>query len=201
MGFDKVEVSNAFTLDIRQGEDFSVIIRVDDNLLEHLEVVKQGSTLKIGLEPGRTYNIRRATMEAEVIMPKLTGLELSGATQTTISGFESTERLDVDVSGASQLRGDIEAGDARFDVSGASRVILSGSAGDLTIDASGASTANLADFTVGDADVQASGASTVTVDVSGRLDAEASGASSVFYLGNPTLGNIDTSGASSVKRK
>jgi hypothetical protein len=200
-GFDEVDVSNAFTVDIRQGDSFSVVIRVDDNLLKYLEVVKQGKTLKIGLEPGRTYNIRRATREADVTMPELNGLELSGATLGTISEFESTGRLDVDLSGASQLRGDIEAGDARFDISGASRVTLSGSAGDVTIDASGASTANLADFAVGDASVKASGASTVTVDAGGRLDAEASGASSVFYIGNPTLGNIDTSGASSVKRK
>jgi hypothetical protein len=200
-GFDKVDVSNAFKVDIRQGDSFRVVIRVDDNLLEYLDVAKRGSTLRIGLEPGRAYNIRRATMEADVTMPELTSLELSGATQATISGFESTERLDVDVSGASQLRGDIEAGDARFEVSGASQVTLSGSAGDVTINVSGASTANLADFSVGDASVEASGASKVTVNTSGRLDAEASGASSVFYLGNPTLGNIDTSGASSVERK
>ena len=46
--------------------------------------------------------------------------------------------------------------------------------------------------------VEASGASTAIVNVSGRLDAEASGASKVEYLGEPTLGNIDESGASRV---
>jgi hypothetical protein len=38
----------------------------------------------------------------------------------------------------------------------------------------------------------------VTVYVSGTLSASASGASSVKYLGDPTLGSIDISGASSV---
>ena len=200
-GFDKVDVSNAFKVDIRRGDMFDVVIRVDDNLLDYLDVAKRGKTLKIGLKPGRIYNIRKVTMEADVTMPELTGLELSGASHGTITGFESVKDLDVGLSGASMLRGDIEARDARFDVSGASQVTLSGSAGDVTIGVSGASTANLADFPVGDADIEASGASKVTVNPSGRLDAEASGASSVFYLGNPTLGNIDTSGASSVKRK
>jgi hypothetical protein len=200
-GFDKVEVSNAFEVDIRQGDTFDVVIRVDDNLLDYLDVAKRGKTLKIGLKPGRIYNIRKVTMEADVTMPELTGLALSGASHGTITGFESERDLEVHVSGASMLRGDIEAGDARLDVSGASQVTLSGSAEDVRIGASGASTANLADFPVGDAEVEASGASKVTVNPSGRLDAEASGASSVFYLGNPTLGNIDTSGASSVNRK
>ncbi len=51
---------------------------------------------------------------------------------------------------------------------------------------------------VQDAAVNASGASNVTVNLSGRLDADASGASNVFYLGQPTMGTIDTSGGSDV---
>lgn len=190
---DKVDVSHAFTVDISQGDTFSVVIRIDDNLVQYLEVVKRGSTLKIGLKPARRFSIRNATMQAKVIMPELTGLTLSGASHCTITGFESTKALDVDLSGASSLRGDIEAGDARFDVSGASHLTLSGSAQDLTIDASGASSVDLSGFPVNDANVEASGASNVTVN--------ASGASHVYYLGSPTLGKVDTSGASSINRK
>ena len=200
-GFDKVDVSQAFKVDISQGDTFSVVIRIDDNLVQYLQVVKQGNTLKIGLEPGRRYNIRNATMQAKVTMPKLTRLDLSGASHGTITGFKSTKALDVDLSGASFLRGDIEAGDARFDVSGASQVTLTGSAQDVTIDASGASIVELADFPVADASVEASSASSVTVNPSGKLDVDASGASHVYYLGSPTLGKVDTSGASSINRK
>ena len=200
-GFDKVDVSNAFTVEISQGDTFSVVVRVDDNIVEHLQVVKQGSTLKIGLKPGRSYTMLRATMQATVTMPELTGLDLSGASHVTITGFKSTKALDVDSSGASHLRGDIEAGNVSFDVSGASHVTLSGSAEDVAIDASGASHVDLAGFPVNDANVKASGASHVTVKPSGRLDVEASGASDVYYLGSPALGKVDTSGASSVERK
>jgi hypothetical protein len=198
-GFDKVDVGHAFEADISQGESFSVIVRIDDNLLDELVLEKRGSTLKIGIKPG--VLIRNATLEAEVTMPELVGLDLSGASHGTVTGFESTDYLDVDVSGASHLRGDIEAGDARFNASGASEVSLSGSGWDVTVDASGASTIDLSDFPVADARVDASGASKVTVDASGTLDAEASGASHVRYLGNPRLGRIDTSGASSVRPK
>jgi hypothetical protein len=199
-GFDELDVSNAFQVDVGQGDDYRVVVRVDDNLEQYLQVVKQGSTLRIGLEPGRAYNLATATLEAEVSMPELAGMTLSGASRVTVTGFESTRSLEVDLSGASRLRGDIDSGKARFQVSGASQVALSGSAEDVTIDASGASRVDLSDFAVGDADVEASGASTVTIDPSGTLDAVASGASHVYYLGNPTLGDVDTSGASSVER-
>jgi len=198
-GFDKVDVSQSFDVDISQGEAYSVVIRIDDNLLQHLQVVKQGGTLKIGLKPGQIYSIRNATMQAEVTMPELTGLDLSGASQATITGFESAKDLIVDLSGSSSLRGDIEAGDASFELSGSSDVTLAGSAQDVTIDASGSSDVDLTDFPVADADVNVSGSSEATVNPSGRLDVDASGASDVYYLGSPTMGRIDTSGSSTIK--
>ena len=121
-GFDKLDVSGSFNVDVMQGENFRVVVRVDDNLVEHLDIVKQGSTLKIGLKPNRIYNIRNATMEAEVTMPELVGLDLSGSSEANISGFESTKSLVVDLSGNSELFGDIQAGDARFNLSGNSSV-------------------------------------------------------------------------------
>ena len=88
-GFDKVEVSHTFNVDISQGKTFSVVVRIDDNLLQYLQVVKQGSTLKIGLKTARIS--RDSTLEAEVTMPELTGLDLSGASHANITGFKSTK--------------------------------------------------------------------------------------------------------------
>jgi hypothetical protein len=200
-GFDKVDISQSFNVEIKQGESFSVLIRVDDSLVEHLNVVKQGSTLRIGLDPNRSYTIRNATMEAEITMPELLDLDLSGNSDANVSGFESTKSLVVNLSGNSGLLGDIQVGDARFDVSGNSSVTVTGSAGGLSVDASGSSEVDLTDFPASDGTVNVSGASTVTVNLSGRLDADASGSSDVYYLGDPILGQIDTSGSSSIQPK
>ena len=200
-GFDKVDISESFSVEIAQGENLQVVVRVDDNLVEHLDVVKQGSTLKIGLDPNRSYTILNATMEAEVIMPDLVGLDLSGNSDANISGFESAKSLVVDLSGNSGLRGDIQAGDTSIDVSGNSSATLSGSAGDVSVSASGSSEVDLSDFPASNGTVDASGASTVTVNLSGRLDADASGSSDIYYLGDPEMGRIDTSGSSSIHPK
>jgi hypothetical protein len=198
-GFDEVEVSSAFGVEIQQGEAFSVVVRVDDNLQPYLDVVKQGSTLRIGLRPVAPGGLSAATLEAEVTMPALAGLELSGASAVSVTGFESTEALFVDASGASSLGGDIAAGGVRVNVSGASQVKLSGSGEDLVMDASGGSSLDLGDFPVTDAKVEVSGASSATVNVSGRLDAEASGAARLRYRGSPTLGRVESSGGASIE--
>jgi hypothetical protein len=134
-------------------------------------------------------------------MPELLGLTASGATRGTVSGFSSTEDLDIGVSGASRLNGDITADNAVFDISGASSIQLDGSANNMDATASGASHLNLDDFVVNNADVNLSGASSGTVNLSGRLDANLSGASNLWYIGEPTMGDINTSGASTVSKK
>jgi hypothetical protein len=200
-GFDELRISHAFQVDVKQGEDYHVITRVDDNVQEYLVVDKSGDTLRIGLDPDYNYSTKNTTLEAEVTMPELVRIRLSGSSDATISGFASTSPFSADLSGSSSLRGEIESGDARVDVSGSSSVILTGAAQDLTIDASGSSDVDLSALRVSDANVDASGSSTVTVKPYGRLTVGASGASNVYYLGEPTLGNIDTSGSSSVEHR
>jgi len=136
--FDKVNVSDVFKVNIRQGDAFQVVIRIDDNLIQYLEVIKREKTLKIGLDDSHNYDVKKdyTTLQADVAMPGLIGLDLSLAGECTLTGFKSTKELDVKMSGTSTLRGDIEAGDVRFDVSWASGVVLSGSARDVAIDAS-----------------------------------------------------------------
>jgi hypothetical protein len=155
-GFDKLDVSQGFNVEVNQGDDFSVIIRVDDNLVEFLQVEKVGDTLKIGLEGDRIYTT--SNLRAEVTMPSLTGLEASGGSDVTVSGTGE----------------------------------------DITVDASGGSDADLASFSVVKANVVASGGRDVTINASGTLNVDASGGSQVYYLGSPTMGQIETSGGSDV---
>jgi hypothetical protein len=198
-GFDQVEVSDSFEVDIRQGDAYSVVVRTDDNVAEYLEIVQRGSTLRIGLRPHTYTMVSVETLEAEITMPELSGLELSGASSAMIVGFQSSDPFYAEVSGASSLEGEIQAGGVRFNVSGASDVKLTGSGGDLEMDVSGASSVDLAGFPVTSASIQVSGASSATVNTSGTLDVEASGASRVRYLGSPTLGSVDSSGGSTIE--
>jgi len=71
----------------------------------------------------------------------------------------------------------------------------------LLANVSGASHFNLDDFIANNADVNFSGASRGTVNLNGRLDANLSGASRLWYIGEPTMGDINTSGASAISRK
>ena len=197
--FDKMHVSHSFRVKLNQGDTYRVVVRVDDNILDYLLVEQDGDTLRIGLDSDNNYDIRKATMEADVTMPELIELRLSGSSDAEITGFASNKTFDAHLSGSSSLRGDIVSGDASFGLSGSSSVNLSGSGSNAEIHASGGSDIDLSDYAVADVSAHASGSSEVNLNMSGRLDVSASGASRIYYLGNPTLGDIGTSGNSLVE--
>jgi hypothetical protein len=198
--FTAVQAANAFAVDIVQADSFSVTVRVDNDLLDRLDVSKDGDTLRLRLEP-RDGVEGDVTLEASITMPDLDSLELSGATRANVSGFSSTGPLSIELTGASRLDGDLEAGSVDMEASGASRVALEGSATDLSVRSSGASSLDLADFLVDTADIELSGASDATVNVRERIDGvDVSGASTLRYMGDPELSDVSSSGASTVEK-
>jgi hypothetical protein len=199
--FDQVEIGSAFDATVQQGDTFAVIIRIDDNLEEYLRLNLVGQTLEVSLDPDRVFGIGSATLEAEITMPTLAGVEASGASHVTLAGFDSPQTLRVVASGASSVAGVIQAGETSMEASGASSISLAGGAANLVLEVSGASSVDLESFPVTDLQAELSGASSAVVNASGTLDVEASGASELSYLGNPTLGSVSTSGASTVREK
>jgi hypothetical protein len=197
--FTRVEISSAFKFEIKQSSSYSINVTADDNVIDYVQVSQDGQTLRIRLVT--VPSLRLVTLRASVTLPQLHGLTVSGASRGTVSGFSSTEDLDITASGASRVTGDITAGDIEFDISGASTIQLEGAANDMVATISGASLFNLGDFVVNNADVNVSGASTGTINLTGRLDANISGASTLWYIGEPTMGDINTSGASTLSKK
>ena len=197
--FTQVEISSAFEFQITQSSSYSINVTADDNVIDYVQVSKEGQTLKVRF--GTIRSFRSVTLKAFVSMPQLGGLTVSGASHGTVSDFNSTEDLDITVSGASRVTGDITAGDVEFDISGLSIIQLEGSAGDMIATVSGASHLKLDDFMVSNANVNISGASTGTINLNGRLDANVSGASTLLYIGDPTMGTINVSGVSTLSKK
>ena len=193
-----MDISHTFDVDIIQSQTYSLVIFVDDNIEQYLIVEERGDTLVLGLEEGRSYV--NVTLRAQISMPELSALELSGASMVKFAQFESSDPFELVSSGASEVEGDIDAGDVTIKLSGASDIRLEGEGGDLLLDSSGASHVNLAGFVVQDATLELSGASDVSVNANGELNVDASGASEVTFFGEPLLGDISTSDASSIQR-
>jgi hypothetical protein len=219
--FTRVDISTAFDYEIIRADTYGISITAYASAFENIQVTKQGQTLKIGPRRGSAgWAFGNLNLKAVITMPRLSGLEGSGATRGTVSNFNSGDdlRIDlsgastvdlvgitagdvtIDASGASDISGDLTAANTDFELSGASKIQLSGSAQDAVIDASGASRLKLAGFRINNANIELSGASDADVFVNGTMDVDLSGTSDLDYSGQPSLGRTDISGGSSLKR-
>ncbi len=198
-GFNGVEASSAMKVTIHKADRFKVSVSVQENLLPYVEVEKRGDVLYLGMKSGHSYS--NMQVEANVYMPELAFVGLSGACQGHLDGEWLAQDFKMELSGACSLDGAIAMEDGVMDVSGASSVSLTGKARSLTVEASGACKLRMARFSADRLTISLSGASSGEMQVEKVLDAEASGASSFEYSGNPEVKRTETSGASDIDRK
>ena len=199
--FTAVDVRWAFEVRITQSSSFSVVISADEKIFDKIEVNQIEDTLVFDLDPG-TIDPTNLVRKAEIKMPDLNKLIVSGASRVTVEGFSNSNEFTLGVSGASSLdMSNMNVGNAEIDVSGASTLDVSGTAQDLRSTVTGASKMDLSNFSVNSADVEVYGASQATINLNGVLNADLSGASRLEYIGEPTMGDINTDFTSTVEKK
>jgi hypothetical protein len=198
-GFRKVHLGSGSRSHISYASDYSVVVRIDDNLTDYLDIERSGSELSIALKPHYSYG--GVTFDVDITMPDLERLRLSGGSKCALSGFNLDHDVDLDLSGGSELNGNVTATKASFSLSGGSGVELMGAVSSARLGGSGGSRFDLGDFDARDVDVDLSGGSNVTVRVTGELSGVLSGGSQVRYIGEPKMGRISKSGGADVRPK
>ena len=194
--FDRLEMGSAFHIQVEQSHTFSIQVKGDRRNIDDLEVYKRGGTLIIEYSHNDS---RKHDTYITIKMPALRSVNFSGASVSTIEGFESDGEIDFYLSGASTAQLDAGYRQVNLVISGASNLRMYGLGDEINAQLTGASLLSAFDYPVRAINVEASGASDVKVTASDALDVVASGASSVSYRGNPTI-NSTVSGSSTIVR-
>lgn len=220
----EIKASSAFEVVISQGQNTGASVTVPGNFIKDLvfELSSDG-LLTVGLSDTHRFNIDSNTiLRLDVECSTLEKLNLSGASWATILTPIQSQKLEIDLSGASrfvtdkpiELLGDLDIStsgashckidqitciETSVESSGASKITMSGSTSDLDIEVSGASKADCEKFTAQRAQCDVSGASRLLVRATVELKGSASGASSVSCYGGASV-KVSTSGASSVNQ-
>jgi hypothetical protein len=182
-GFDRVDARGMWEIEIKQGTAWDVALAYPDNTEDRPDVRVEDGRLILESERRRWSWFGGgddATLEATITMPALEGIDLSGASELTLSGF-SGETLEITASGATEIDGS------------------NGSYRELQLVVSGAGDVNLGELVVVDARVVLSGAGDIVLNMNGGvLSGTVSGAGQIRYRGTVSEENVVTSGFSSV---
>lgn len=196
--FSGIELSGSMYVMVRVGEQASIRVVADDNLVDRVESEVRGDRLH--LRSPRPA-VQDTPLEVVVTTPTLSylGVSLAGDVEVDLEGA-ALDELAVKVRGAGKLRvGGLSADRLRVGVSGAGNVEIGGGVNHLDFALNGVGTGKFAGLCARTAAVRMGGAGKVTLNAIESLDARFSGAGSVNYYGDPAV-EYDESGAGGLHR-
>ncbi len=185
-GFTEISISAVEDLTVEYGREFKVVVSLDSNLQEYYESRVSGGTLRLGFRPGTSVN-GLTRLKVTVTMPKLEGIEASGASTIAVGKGFSGASFSASLSGTGKLSGWFEYDRLEFETSGTGSFEVSGKADRMSVSISGAGSFAGRGLPVESAEVDISGTGNVELTVSKSLDAEISGMGTVTYHGSPAV--------------
>jgi hypothetical protein len=198
--FKNVEVGGAAKVLVTQGDHASVKIEGDENLLKYMEVNQVGDKIVVRERPGFNL-VPTHDLIVYVTAPVFNSIEASGACDIIGQNkITNPEAMEMGVSGAGDIKMEVDAPKLTARVSGSGSVYLKGTTKDVDLDLTGAGHAHCYELMAENTKVDISGAGSAEVYASVRLQADVSGAGDVKYKGNATDVKQDVSGAGSVHK-
>lgn len=198
-GFTSVYVAANFAGTVQHGDHFSVVVRIDDNLMDDVRITVDDGRLNVLMERKNYQQV--SEQHVTVTMPALEEISLHGVSKVAVTGFPHAPAFVARVAGVSELSGEVYADALDITVSGTGKATFSGAGETLTLSASSLSVADLSQLLVAKADITLANSSRANVTATQSIDVTASNASELRYGGGANLGNVNLDGTSTVTER
>ncbi len=194
--FDRLTFSGVGKLIIEQGDEISLEVEAESNVIDALRIKTSGSELEIGFKSRFINVIPTKDIIFHLKVKDLKKVDISGAGSIECDNL-NTESLSVDSSGVGSIEMNVTASDLKVGISGAGKVNLSGEVDTQHLNISGIGSYNAKELVSKECEIDISGAGKATVNVTDTLDITMSGVGKIDYIGNPSI-NQNISGAGSI---
>ena len=199
--FTSVKVSSGIHVFLSRAENEVLAVSASyDKYREGIKTEIINAVLHIFYDGDKIRYGNNVKINVYVGYKKLEQLQASGASNILITGVLEQHNFNIQLSGASELKGQVKVTNLNIKLSGASEAQITGTVKNINIESSGASDLKAYELIAENCNVKASGASDVNITVTNDMAANASGASNVYYKGSAELKLKQTSGASSVAK-
>ena len=204
--FTGLDLSGVVEVNLVKSDSYKVEVTLPSVLQEYLLVWVRNGVLKIGWNKQIPTKLQKQleswTCKAEIAMPVLRKVEMSGATSMRCDDTFELGRgeLSLELSGASHIKTlNANAGKLDAEISGASSCKMYGNYHEVELDLSGASSNSFV-IKADKLEADVSGATKTSLDGDfGEVELDASGACEVNLKGTIINLEVDASGASNVK--
>ncbi len=185
-GFNQVRLSGVGSLEIRQGNQESLTVEADDNILPRIRTDVEDGTLVIGMEP-RVSVSPTAEIRYQLTVRELSALGVSGSGDIHSASLRG-QSFGVHVSGSGKIMlEELTATTLTADISGSGTVEMSGKVDSQNIHISGSGDYDCGRLQSDSTEVTVSGSGDSKVWADKSLGVHVSGSGNVEYYGNPQV--------------
>jgi Putative auto-transporter adhesin, head GIN domain len=199
-GYNNIEVSAPVdvTIMVKEGAQPDLQLTGYENIMQYIKTDVEGNTLRIYSPEGVDFELGKK-MKANITVPSLASLSMSGANDAIIHGMIVGKAFKLDVSGAGDIVIDnVTVSKLAADLSGAGKIeIKAGQVGQAAYDISGAGSINAFGLQSTEVEASVSGVGACDINTQQKLDAHISGAGHIRYKGHPAV-TSETSGVGAV---
>lgn len=193
--FDEVKVSRGMNVYISIGDDYKVVVKADENLLDYIETELDGDALVIR----STANIRNAKSKAVyVTLPDLEMLKSTSGSNVYSENTLEVADIEIAASAGSNIKLTLEADDINASSSAGSNIFLEGKANSLNAKANSGSNIKAGDLKCKKVELKVNSGANIWAFTSQSLAAKASSGGNIFYAGSPSETNISKSSGGNV---
>lgn len=208
--FTKISISLPATVNFTVSNDYTCTVRVDENLIEYLDIKVKNHELQMGKrQEHKNISLKATEFVIDVTAPSLENINLAGSGTFNVLSPLEAEEMEVNVAGSGDIffnkmitvkkiemnvagSGNVECNALVADkldgnVAGSGDMkIVSGTVGEATASVAGSGDFNLyCDIENLEANIAGSG--DIAARVSGKLKYGIIGSGDIGYYGNPTL--------------
>lgn len=192
-----IKASGSIDVEISNGDDYSLTVQNDENLIPYMVTEVNGGELNIHYKDD--YSVMNDHAKVILTVPSIDKIVTSGSGDITSSGtIKSDQKLEMNTSGSGDIKANINAPSIQVTGSGSGDIQLSGMTKDFECRMSGSGDVNCGNLKSENAVIKVSGSSDVHVFSSVSLKVNVTGSGDVHYGGNPTSPEIHITGSGTV---
>ncbi|MGE5420028.1 MAG: head GIN domain-containing protein [Chloroflexota bacterium] len=197
--FSGIRVSSGIDVYLKQGNSISVEVEADENLHEYILTEVKNGVLNVYVD---NISIRDAERKrVNVTMKEINSVSTSSAGDVVGDTPIKAENLELSASSAGNISLEVTAKEINIDISSSGDITISGEADILDANLSSAGDLNAYKLKVREADISVSSAGDADVNVTEKLNARASSAGDINYMGEPKYVDAHSSSAGGIHRR
>lgn len=197
--YDQVNVGGFFDVRLVAGDEGTLTVEGESNLLEYLVTEVKNGALKIRVEKGKTLKPSRNMMiKVTVPFKDLDGVSLAGSGDVWNEDTIKADSFDTAVAGSGDLKLMVEANTIEASVAGSGDLTLEGNAKSLEASVAGSGDVHAKKMKVDNVDARVAGSGDIEVYCSKSLKARVSGSGDIDCYGNPDKQDTKVSGSGDI---